>query len=53
MLHGHSHGSLRYPKSMRSMDVGVDPNGYYPVLLADAVKRLEKIDPPTFDHHGE
>ncbi len=52
-LHGHSHGSLRYPKEMRAMDVGVDPMGYYPVLLADCVRRMEKIAPPTFDHHGE
>jgi calcineurin-like phosphoesterase family protein len=53
MLHGHSHGSLRYPKPMRMMDVGVDPQGYYPILLASAIETLEKITPPTFDHHGE
>jgi calcineurin-like phosphoesterase family protein len=53
MLHGHSHGSLRYPKVMRAMDVGVDPMGYFPIRLDDAVARLSKITPPTFDHHGE
>jgi calcineurin-like phosphoesterase family protein len=53
MLHGHSHGSLRYPKEMRAMDVGVDPMGYFPIRLDDAVARLSKIKPPTFDHHGE
>ncbi len=52
-LHGHSHGSLRYPKVMRAMDVGVDPMGYFPIRLDDAVARMSKIDPPTFDHHGE
>ena len=52
-LHGHSHGSLKYPKEMRAMDVGVDPMGYFPIRLDDAVKRLEKISPPSFDHHGE
>jgi calcineurin-like phosphoesterase family protein len=53
MLHGHSHGSLRYPKPMRALDVGVDPMGYSPIRLSEVVNRLEKIDPPTFDHHGE
>ena len=53
MLHGHSHGLLRYPKPMRMMDVGVDPQNYYPILLADVVTQLEKISPPTFDHQGE
>ena len=53
MLHGHSHGSLKYPTNMRSMDVGVDPQGYYPVRLSDVVERLERIAPPKFDHHGD
>lgn len=53
MLHGHSHGSLRYPKTCRCMDIGVDPQGYFPVRLSDVVKKLETIAPPTYDHHGE
>lgn len=52
-LHGHSHGSLRYPKAMRAMDVGVDPMSYFPIRLDDAIKRMGSIKPPTFDHHGE
>lgn len=52
-LHGHSHGSLRYPKAMRAMDVGVDPMRYFPIRLDDAVARMKNIAPPTFDHHGE
>lgn len=52
-LHGHSHGTLRYPKEMRAMDVGVDPMKYFPIRLDDVIARMSKIAPPTFDHHGE
>ena len=53
MLHGHSHGELVYPQRMRIMDVGVDPQGYHPVLLADVIKRLEIIEPSKFANKHE
>ena len=51
MLHGHSHGSLRHPYPMRAMDIGVDPQHYFPVKLAAAVKLLEAIPIHKVDHH--
>lgn len=52
MLHGHSHGSLKYPHPMRIMDVGVDPQKYFPISLEEVEKHMEKIDTQPVDHHG-
>lgn len=46
-LYGHSHGDL--PGLGRSMDVGVDANGYRPLLLEDVLARLEQ-ESPTYHH---
>lgn len=42
-FHGHVHG--RRPSSQRREDVGVDAQGFRPVLLAELVARLEKRRP--------
>jgi calcineurin-like phosphoesterase family protein len=53
MLHGHSHGSLRYPFPARIMDVGVDPQGYFPISEHDVIRKLSKVEMTSVDHHGE
>lgn len=53
MLHGHCHGNLRYPFSARIMDVGVDPQGYFPVSETEVLNKLMKISPQVVDHHGD
>ena len=52
MLHGHSHGSLKYPYPMRIMDVGSDPQGFFPISLEEVEKYMEKINQTVVDHHG-
>ena len=42
-FHGHVHG--RRPSKRRREDVGVDAQGFRPVLLAELVSRLEKRRP--------
>lgn len=46
-LYGHSHGDL--PGLGRSMDVGVDCNGYAPISIAEVVTKLSAL--PATDHH--
>lgn len=46
-LHGHSHGAL--PRLGRSMDVGVNINGYRPVSLEQVISELK--DQSTTEHH--
>jgi calcineurin-like phosphoesterase family protein len=53
MLHGHSHGSLKYPFPAKIMDVGVDPQGYFPISIEEVTKRLSKIESQVIDHHGD
>lgn len=48
-LYGHSHGSL--PPLGRSMDVGVNTNGYFPYSYEDIVDIMEPITPHVVDHH--
>lgn len=53
MLHGHSHGALAVDETKRRMDVGVDPNGYFPVTfeqVADVMAGKKPFVP--VDHHG-
>lgn len=52
MLHGHSHGNLRYPYPMKMLDAGVDPQGYFPISLEQAYQKLKSIETHTNDHHG-
>lgn len=51
MLHGHCHGSMKYPFTGRIIDVGVDCNNYFPVNWDTIKKRLENITPEFLDHH--
>jgi calcineurin-like phosphoesterase family protein len=48
-LHGHSHGDL--PPHGRSLDVGVDAQGYHPVTLAYIVGIL--VDHASTNHHPD
>jgi calcineurin-like phosphoesterase family protein len=49
MLHGHCHGHLLYPFKAKIMDVGVDPNGFKPVLIEQVVQEMK--DRPALNHH--
>lgn len=51
-LYGHSHGTLPEDSHRRSFDVGVDPNGYFPVSFDEVVERMEAKDWKPVDHHG-
>jgi len=51
MLHGHCHGSLRYPNPGRIMDVGVDPQNYAPISIDEVVERLSAAKFSAVDHH--
>lgn len=51
MLHGHSHGSLKYPFVQRIKDVGVDTNNYKPYNLEEVISELSKIECFSPDHH--
>src|ERR1017187_5897154 len=46
MLHGHSHGTLKYPFQMKIMDVGTDCHDYAPVSYEDVKQAMLK-------HKGE
>lgn len=52
MLHGHSHGNLKYPMKAKIMDVGVDPQNYFPISIVDVEKKMLSITPDVLDHHG-
>ena len=41
-LYGHSHGEIEQTPYGKSMDVGVDANGYYPVSLDTVLEIMEK-----------
>jgi len=49
-LYGHSHGMLD-PDWGRSMDVGVDANGFYPISIDEVIEKLKDKGP--VDHHPE
>jgi calcineurin-like phosphoesterase family protein len=51
MLHGHSHGSLRYPFDAKIHDVGVDPNNYHPLSFDDLSRIMSKKKFVSVDHH--
>lgn len=44
MLHGHSHGTARYPFTGRIMDVGVDSNNYTPISWEDIHQKLSGVE---------
>jgi calcineurin-like phosphoesterase family protein len=49
MLHGHSHGELKYPFQAKIMDVGVDAWNYRPVSFEMLKEKLDKQ--PVGKHH--
>lgn len=51
MLHGHCHGSLKYPFPARILDVGVDPCGYWPISYNEVKQKMAKVKPESLDHH--
>jgi calcineurin-like phosphoesterase family protein len=53
MLHGHSHGHMRYPVSMRIMDVGVDPNWLAPVSYENVKRFMADKEYVALDQHQE
>jgi calcineurin-like phosphoesterase family protein len=40
MLHGHSHGNVKFDATRRRLDVGVDANNYSPVEWAEIQQQL-------------
>ncbi len=52
MLHGHCHGSAQpHNEGVRRMDVGVDCNNWYPVLLENIITAMKDVG--TNPHHGK
>lgn len=51
MLHGHCHGSMRYPFPAKIMDVGVDPQGFFPVSYEEVKRHMNKVKTESLDHH--
>lgn len=52
MLHGHSHGNANsHNEGLRRMDVGVDCNNWYPVLLENIVTMMKDVG--LNPHHGQ
>lgn len=52
-LYGHSHGTLPNPTDLLSMDVGVDPMGYYPISYEEVKALMAKKTFKPIDHHGK
>lgn len=52
MLHGHSHGTCRYPDpTAKIMDVGVDCNDYKPVTATQIYELMETRNASSTGHH--
>jgi calcineurin-like phosphoesterase family protein len=51
MLHGHCHGSMRYPFEGKILDVGVDVHNYYPIALTEVEKIMNQKVFTSIDHH--
>jgi calcineurin-like phosphoesterase family protein len=51
-LYGHSHGTLPEDPTLLSMDVGVDPRGYYPIGYLEVKELMKKKTPKPSDYHG-
>ena len=51
-LYGHSHGTLYDDPNLLSMDVGVDPCGYYPISYEKVKERMKKKTFKPIDYHG-
>jgi calcineurin-like phosphoesterase family protein len=51
MLHGHSHGGLRYPYDGKILDVGVDPHDLAPISYEEVKRLMSKKKFQPVDHH--
>lgn len=51
MLHGHSHGTLKYPFIGKILDVGVDSNNYCPISIDEVYNKLKDVKSDSCDHH--
>jgi len=51
MLHGHSHGGLKYPVEGKILDAGIDAHNYFPISYDEvkAIMSTKKTQP--VDHH--
>ena len=52
MLHGHSHGNLKYPYEGKILDVGVDAHSFYPLSYAEVKTIMGKKNTQPVDHHA-
>lgn len=50
-LYGHSHGTLPDDPFARSMDVGVDPNGFVPLSVEQIAEHMSRKSYRSVDHH--
>lgn len=44
MLHGHTHGTIKYPFIAKILDVGVDNLNYFPISYENVKRRLLSIE---------
>lgn len=51
MLHGHSHGTLKYPFECKILDVGVDSHDFYPLSFDDVKILMDKKIYNQIDYH--
>jgi calcineurin-like phosphoesterase family protein len=51
MLHGHSHGGLKYPIEGKILDVGADPHGLTPISYDEVEKIMATKKTQPVDHH--
>lgn len=53
MLHGHCHGSLKYPMQAKIMDVGTDPCKFFPISIKQVEDHMKNLKQEVLDHHGK
>jgi calcineurin-like phosphoesterase family protein len=52
MLHGHCHGTMKYPFKAKILDVGVDPCNHSPISFDSIYAMLSRVvDDQSSDHH--
>jgi calcineurin-like phosphoesterase family protein len=51
MLHGHSHGGLKYPFEGKILDMGVDAHDFYPLSFVEIKRIMAKKNTRPVDHH--
>lgn len=53
-LHGHEHGNWdKHNVGIRRIDVGTDPQHYFPVTLESIAQKMKNIPLMSVDHHQE